>query len=257
MISDVVPDWLASVPLPPDVMSKLVGEVTGRLAAAEEERGLLRSERDLLQRRSHALAERAESLANDRTMMQHAMSTAETARQEAERTAAGLREQVSRLTMALTAAREDVAAARAREHMLADRLRSRKALPDAGEYQRLRPDPLGAQTAAELIEALRQFRTWAGNPSYRNMALRSGRRAGASTMCTLLSGSDLPARLEMIDAIVEGCGGTDEDRQKFATAWRKLTMPDALPSEPPSAAELRLRVLPAGGEAHAPAAQSA
>jgi hypothetical protein len=44
-------------------------------------------------------------------------------------------------------------------------------------------------------------------------------------MCTLLGDTELPDRLEVIDAIVEGCGGTDEDRQRFATAWRKLAMP--------------------------------
>jgi hypothetical protein len=28
-------------------------------------------------------------------------------------------------------------------------------------------------------------------------------------MCTLLGGTELPDRLEVIDAIVEGCGGTE------------------------------------------------
>ncbi len=34
----------------------------------------------------------------------------------------------------------------------------------------------------------------------------------------------LPAREEIVDAIVQGCGGIDEDRQRFATAWRQLAM---------------------------------
>jgi hypothetical protein len=112
-----------------------------------------------------------------------------------------------------------------------ERVRPGHALCDAGdEYGNLRPDPRGARTAAELIGVLRRFRTWAGNPSYREMARCSGRRAGASTMCTVLGGSQLPARFDVVDAIVEGCGGSEEDRQRFATAWRLRASP---PSSPP------------------------
>ena len=50
-----------------------------------------------------------------------------------------------------------------------------------------------------------------------------------STMCTVLSGNTLPDRLDIIDAIVEGCGGTEEDRRRFATAWRELTMARSQP----------------------------
>jgi hypothetical protein len=89
----------------------------------------------------------------------------------------------------------------------------------------LRPDPSGARTNAELIEALRQFRTWAGNPSFRDMARACNGRPAASTMCRLLRGKELPARLEVIDAIVTACGGEEDDRKRFATAWRRLTMP--------------------------------
>jgi hypothetical protein len=53
---------------------------------------------------------------------------------------------------------------------------------------------------------------------------RSGRRIDASTICTVLNRCVLPKRLEVVDAIVEGCGSTDEDRQKFAMAWRELVM---------------------------------
>jgi len=108
-----------------------------------------------------------------------------------------------------------------------ERIRVRRALPDVGAgYEGLRPDPRNASTSAELMGALRRFRTWGGNPSFRSMALRSGRRAGASTMCTVLGSDELPARLDVIDAIIEGCGGSDEDRARFATAWRMLALPD-------------------------------
>lgn len=88
----------------------------------------------------------------------------------------------------------------------------------------LRPDPGAAGTTAEFIEVLRQFRTWAGNPSYRDMARACDGRPAASTMCRMLTGRRLPARFEVIDAIITACGGEEEDRERFATAWRRLTM---------------------------------
>jgi hypothetical protein len=89
----------------------------------------------------------------------------------------------------------------------------------------LRPDPSGVRTPAELIEALRQFRTWAGNPSYRDMARACNGRPAASTMCRVLAAGKLPVRFEAIDAIITACGGDEEDRQRFWTAWRRLIMP--------------------------------
>jgi hypothetical protein len=97
-----------------------------------------------------------------------------------------------------------------------------KVLPDLGED--LRPDPGAACTAAELMSCLRQFRTWSGNPSYRDMAAGAGQRSSASAMHAVLGGGDLPDRFAAIDAIVEGCGGSEEDRQRFATAWRRLAL---------------------------------
>jgi hypothetical protein len=220
-------------------------EMTARLAAVEEAHHRLLTERDMLRDKADALLSelggRTAALDGERRMLQQALAAAEHARRDAERAAELLRDQGNRALAALAATREDLASSRAREAALADRIRSRKVMRDADGYQQLRPDPLSAQTPADLVDVLRQFRTWAGNPSYRDMALRSGRRAGASTMCTLLRGSQLPDRLEVIDAIVEGCGGTDDDRQKFATAWRKLAMPGLHTP----AVETRLRIIPA------------
>jgi hypothetical protein len=128
-----------------------------------------------------------------------------------------------------TASRELAAARKlqARLERLEEERRFRVVLPDIGAD--LRPDPREARTPAELIEALRRFRKWTGNPPFRRMWNRSGRRAGVSTMCTVLSGNTLPDRLDVIDAIVEGCGGTEEDRRRFATAWRELTMAHGQP----------------------------
>jgi hypothetical protein len=90
----------------------------------------------------------------------------------------------------------------------------------------LRPDPSTAQTPAEYIEALRQFRLWAGNPSFRDLAKRCDQRPVASTICKILQRGELPSRWEVIDAIIIACGATEEDRQRFATAWRRLILPE-------------------------------
>jgi hypothetical protein len=98
---------------------------------------------------------------------------------------------------------------------------------------RLRPDPGYAQDSAEFIEALRQFRIWAGKPSYRDMARACNGRPVASTMCRVMGRGELPARFEVIEAIISSCGGSEEDRERFATAWRRLTMPgQEVQSEP-------------------------
>ena len=89
----------------------------------------------------------------------------------------------------------------------------------------LRPDPSRTRNAVEFIAALRQFRTWAGNPSYRDMARACNGRPAASTMCRVLRGRALPERFEVIDAIITACGGEEEDRERFATAWRRLVLP--------------------------------
>jgi hypothetical protein len=90
--------------------------------------------------------------------------------------------------------------------------------------QDLRPDPGQARTPAELMTALREYRIWAGKPSYREMAQRSGQQAAASTMCEALRSDELPGRLAIVEAIIAGCGGGDDDRRRFASAWRTLAM---------------------------------
>jgi hypothetical protein len=93
----------------------------------------------------------------------------------------------------------------------------------------MRPDPSGAGTPVEYIEALRLFQTWAGNPSYRELARRCEqiqRPVAHSTIYKLLHGGELPPRFEVIEAIITVCGGTEEDKQRFMTAWRRFVMPE-------------------------------
>jgi hypothetical protein len=99
-----------------------------------------------------------------------------------------------------------------------------KAVRDAPGFD-LRPDPLTANTASELLEALRLFRVWAGEPTYREMASRAAGRAAPSTMCTALGSRylSLPP-LKVVLAVVIGCGGNEDDQRDFTTAWRRIRL---------------------------------
>jgi hypothetical protein len=100
---------------------------------------------------------------------------------------------------------------------------ARPVIPDLPGFD-LCPDPAAAQTPAAFMDTLRMFRIWAGKPSYRVMERQCGRRFAASTICTALQGSTLPS-LDMVQAVVIACGGLDEHQHAFASAWRRLTMP--------------------------------
>jgi hypothetical protein len=85
----------------------------------------------------------------------------------------------------------------------------------------LKPDPLTASTPAEFIDALRQYKLWSGDPSWRTMAKRAGQAVVHSTMYAAMNGNALP-KLEVVKAIVIGCGGGEDDLSLFASAWRRI-----------------------------------
>lgn len=85
----------------------------------------------------------------------------------------------------------------------------------------LKPDPLQATTPAEFIEALRQYKFWSGDPSWRSMAKRAGQAVVHSTMYAAMNGDTLP-KLDVVKAIIIGCGGGEDDLSSFASAWRRI-----------------------------------
>jgi DNA-binding SARP family transcriptional activator/transcriptional regulator with XRE-family HTH domain len=99
---------------------------------------------------------------------------------------------------------------------------TRVPIPDAPGFD-LRPDPLQAHTAADLVQALRRFRLWAGAPSFRKMAglLPTGSKVSIAAMCKALRSETLPSQ-QVMAAVVIGCGGTREQLQEFMTTWRKI-----------------------------------
>ena len=107
-----------------------------------------------------------------------------------------------------------------------------RAISDADGYD-LRPNPLSAQTPAAFMAALRQFRTWAGDLSLRMISGRSHPPIAASTLCTALRGDALPT-FAVVQAVITACGGSEDDRRRFTTAWRKLRLEQTVTESQPS-----------------------
>jgi hypothetical protein len=85
-----------------------------------------------------------------------------------------------------------------------------------------KPNPQTATTARELVIALRKYRAWAGNVTFRQMAVRARYTVPHAVMCIALNDtSELPA-LNVVTAIIAGCGGDTNDQEMFTNAWRRI-----------------------------------
>lgn len=119
-----------------------------------------------------------------------------------------------------------VGASERRGQRLRSSVRSRLGVPepvlDAEGYD-LKPDPLAAKTAVELVTALREYRVWVGSPSFRRMAARAHHMVAYSTMWNALHGDELP-KFDVVVAIIQGCGGSRDDLRAFATAHRRINL---------------------------------
>lgn len=99
-------------------------------------------------------------------------------------------------------------------------------ISDAFGYD-LKPDPAAATTAAQFIRTLWEYKIWSGDPSWRKMAARAGQTVVHSTMHAAMHGDALP-KLDVVRAIITGCGGGEDDLRAFATAWRRIQSAHAL-----------------------------
>lgn len=102
------------------------------------------------------------------------------------------------------------------------RLRVPEPVPDTEGYD-LKPDPLAAQTAAELVAALREYRVWAGEMPWRKIAAAAGQTVAYSRLFTALRSDELPD-LTVVRTLIVGCGGREEELQRWVTAWRRIRM---------------------------------
>jgi hypothetical protein len=104
----------------------------------------------------------------------------------------------------------------------------RPAIPDLPGVD-LHPDPGAADTVAGFLECLRNYRVWAGKPSFRVMERHCDRRFAASTICTALRSEAMPG-LDMVLTIITACGGPEQHQREFASGWRRLTIGDREPT---------------------------
>jgi hypothetical protein len=97
------------------------------------------------------------------------------------------------------------------------------AIPDLRGHDQ-RPDPLLADTPGGFVAAMRAYHAWAGNPSLREMERRCAKQISYSTFRTMLNAESIPAKLTSVQTFVRVLGGTTEDLQRWATAWRRIAM---------------------------------
>lgn len=109
-------------------------------------------------------------------------------------------------------------------HAAAGRSAADPPVPDATGLD-LKPNPLLAATSDDLLRALRRYRQWSGDPSYRAMATAARHQVAHSTLFVALNGARLPS-LKVVLAIVAGCGGGADDQRAFASAWRLVRSGD-------------------------------
>jgi len=86
---------------------------------------------------------------------------------------------------------------------------------------------------------MRRFHQWAGEPSYRVMAEQCGQMVSASSLHRALTSRALPP-FSAVMALITGCGGSEEDKSRFASAWRRIRSGRAAGDRPQPA----LRALP-------------
>ena len=190
-----------------------------RAAAEQHARAVAMQEAAAAQQARAVAMQEAAAAQQARAVMMQAEATAQHSR------AAAMRDEAAAFRNEAVALRNEARAVMAEVEAQREADRKRMRLTDTNGID-LRPDPSAAATPGEYIEALNKFRLWAGNPSFRDLEKRCNGRPVASTICKVLQSDELPRRFEVIDAIVSACGGTEEDRARFATGWRRLVLPE-------------------------------
>lgn len=117
-----------------------------------------------------------------------------------------------------------------------------EAVDSLPEHVSGRPDPSGADTPEEFLDALNRLRVWAGRPSLRTLRdlARPAEPLPTSTVHDVLAGRRLPRlpRLEFVEAFVRAClrahgesGPAIESAvRQWREAWRRLaSVPRATP----------------------------
>lgn len=119
---------------------------------------------------------------------------------------------------------------------------ARRARGQAGESPLdLKPDPLRASTAAEFVKVLWQYRAWSGDATWRKIAARAGQTRVHSTIWAAMHRDALP-KLDVVRAIITGCGGTEDDLTAFTAAWHRID--SGTPGSPPAGGDFQAAPVP-------------
>lgn len=88
----------------------------------------------------------------------------------------------------------------------------------------LKPDPLKAETEAQLEDFLRRFWVWSGRPSSRKIAVRAGGAFSHTTISKLINNraGKPPLRLHYVQGLIRGCGGDTMEEERWVAAWRRI-----------------------------------
>lgn len=84
-----------------------------------------------------------------------------------------------------------------------------------------KPDPAAARTAADYVAVLRQYRAWSGDVPWRMIAAQAKQKRVHSTIYNAMRRDDLPT-LDVVKAIIIGCGGGEDDLRAFTSAWQRI-----------------------------------
>jgi hypothetical protein len=85
-----------------------------------------------------------------------------------------------------------------------------------------KPDPAAACTATDFVAVLRQYRAWSGDLPWRTIAAQAKQERVHSTIYNAMRRDDLPT-LEVVKAVVIGCGGGQDDLLAFTAAWQRIS----------------------------------
>jgi hypothetical protein len=106
------------------------------------------------------------------------------------------------------------------------------------EISDLKPDPAGAITPADFLAVLWRCRAWSGDPSWCHIAARSRQRASHSAIYKAMHRQELP-KLEVLEAILIGCGGKD-DLPAFVAARQRINSASSRCDSPACIRRLRV-----------------
>ncbi|WP_329468732.1 hypothetical protein [Streptomyces sp. NBC_01431] len=76
-------------------------------------------------------------------------------------------------------------------------------------------------TPAQLVEALRAVRIWAGSPSLRTLETRGKGRLSKSSVGAMLNSEEVP-KYERFVAYLYACGIRDKNLDVWVFTWRRL-----------------------------------